>query len=49
MEEITIAAISTQNWIGEPDTSIQNMKTWLDRAAELETGLALFPELNVNG
>ncbi len=49
METIKVAAISTQNWIGEANTAIQNMNKWLRRAAEQGVELALFPELNVNG
>lgn len=49
MDSITVAAISTQNWIGEADTAIRNMEKWLDKAAGQGAELALFPELNVNG
>lgn len=49
METMVAAAISTCNLIGEPDTAIHTMERWLDRLAEQEVDLALFPELNVSG
>lgn len=49
MEQLIAAAISTRNLIGEPDTAIQDMEKWLQRAAEQGAELALFPELNVSG
>lgn len=49
MELLTAAAISTGNLIGEVDVSIRNMEIWLQRAAEQDVELALFPELNVSG
>jgi N-carbamoylputrescine amidase len=49
MEKLTAAAISTRNLAGEPETAIQNMETWIQRAAEQGAELALFPELNVSG
>lgn len=49
METFTAAAISTRNRIGEPKAAIQDMETWLQRAADQGSELALFPELNVTG
>ncbi len=49
MEQIIVAAISTYNWIGEQDLAIQDMEKWLQRAADQQVDLALFPELNVSG
>ena len=49
MEQLTAAAISTRNLIGEPDTAIQDMERWLQKASEQGAELALFPELNVTG
>jgi len=46
---LTAAAISTRNLIGEPEADIQNIESWLQRAAEQRVELALFPELNVSG
>ena len=49
MEPLIAAAISTNNLIGEPRLAIKNMETWLQRAAEQNVELALFPELNISG
>lgn len=49
MEPIVAAAISTRNLIGDPESAIQDMEKWLQRAAEQKVELALFPELNVTG
>lgn len=49
MQQLTAAAISTRNLIGEPDTAIQDMEKWLQESCEQGAELALFPELNVTG
>jgi N-carbamoylputrescine amidase len=49
MEFLIAAAISTKNFIGEQDKALLTMETWLQRAAEQRSELALFPELNVSG
>lgn len=49
MEQLTAAAISTRNLIGEPENAIQDMEKWLQKASEQGAELALFPELNVTG
>jgi len=49
MKALIAASISTRNLIGEPDTAIQDMDKWLDRAAKQGAELALFPELNLSG
>ena len=49
MDSLRAAAVSTENRIGQPELSIQNMETWLRRAAEQNMELVLFPELNVSG
>lgn len=49
MQEIKVAAVSTKNWIGEPDRSIKNMSRWAREAAEEGAELVVFPELGVNG
>lgn len=49
MQEIKVAAVSTRNWIGEPDKSIRNMARWARDAAEQGAELVVFPELGVSG
>lgn len=49
MQQLTAAAISTRNLIGEPETAIQDMEKWLRRAVDQYVELAIFPELNVSG
>lgn len=49
MEEIKIAAVSTRNWIGEPEKSLENMARWAKKAAKQKAELVVFPELCVNG
>jgi predicted amidohydrolase len=49
MKSLIAASISTRNLIGEPDTAIQDMGKWLDRAVKQGVELALFPELNLSG
>ncbi len=49
MDEITVAAVSTKNWIGEAEKSITNMEKWAKKAAKKEAEFVVFPELGVNG
>lgn len=49
MENITVAAISVRNLIGQANTSIDNMTKWASVAREKGAELILFPELNVSG
>lgn len=49
MESLIAAAISTRNLIGRPEIALWDMETWIERAAEQNAELALFPELNVSG
>jgi (R)-amidase len=49
MEQFVAAAVSTRNLIGEQKAALENMETWIQRASEQGTELALFPELNVSG
>jgi predicted amidohydrolase len=49
MEQFIAAAISTRNLAGEQAAALRNMETWIQRAADHGTELALFPELNVSG
>lgn len=49
MEKIVAAAVATRNRIGDPDAAIHHMERWLERLADQEVELALFPELNVSG
>jgi predicted amidohydrolase len=49
MQKIKVAAVSTRNWIGQPEKSIKNMARWARRAAEQGAELIVFPELGVSG
>ena len=49
MQAMTVAAISTRNWIGQSAKSIRNMAKWARQAAAAGADLAVFPELGVNG
>ena len=49
MHKMTVAAVSTRNWIGESERSIKNMARWARRAADQNAELVVFPELGVNG
>lgn len=49
MKNLTVAAASTKNYIGQADHSIGIMKRWVSMAKEEYAELILFPELNVNG
>jgi len=49
MEEIRVAAVSTFNWIGQQEKSINNMARWAQKAVEQGAELVVFPELNVSG
>jgi len=49
MDQITVAAVSCKNLIGQADESISNMQNWCRLAADRGADLVLFPELNVSG
>jgi predicted amidohydrolase len=49
MDKLKVAAVSTKNFIGEPERSIRNMSKWARKAAAKEVDLIVFPELGVNG
>lgn len=49
MKEIKVAAVSTRNWIGEPEKSLANMARWCRKAAKQGAEFVVFPELGVNG
>jgi predicted amidohydrolase len=49
VNKITVAAVSTKNWIGEQDRAIRNMAKWARRASEFDPDLIVFPELGVSG
>jgi predicted amidohydrolase len=49
MEKLTVAAVSTFNWIGQQERSLKNMEAWLERAREHHPDLVVFPELNISG
>jgi N-carbamoylputrescine amidase len=49
MEKIKVAAISTRNWIGQPEKSIKNMTKWAKKAVAEGAEFIAFPELGVNG
>jgi len=49
MKTIKVAAASVRNLIGQPQTSIDDMKKWVEVVRGKGAELILFPELNVNG
>ena len=49
MEKITVAAISTRNWVDQKDRSIKNMERWAKRATKRGAEFILYPELGVSG
>jgi N-carbamoylputrescine amidase len=49
MEKIKVAAISTRNWIGQPERSIKNMTRWARKAVSEGAEFLVYPELGVNG
>ncbi len=49
MKKLRVAAISTRNWIGQPEKSIKNMTKWGRKAVEQGAEFLVFPELGVNG
>ena len=49
MQKMRVAAISTRNWIGQPERSVKNMTRWGRKAAEQAAELIVYPELCVNG
>jgi predicted amidohydrolase len=49
VKEITVAAASVRNEIGNADLSIEHMKQWVAKAIKQSAQLVLFPELNVSG
>ncbi len=49
MEKLKVAAVSTRNWIGEPQRSIKNMTRWAKKAVAQGAEFIVYPELGVNG
>jgi N-carbamoylputrescine amidase len=49
MEKLTVAAVSTCNWIGRPLEALKDMRAWTEKAANQGAELVLFPELNLTG
>lgn len=49
MEKIKIAAVATENWVGEQKRSLENMEAWVQSAVDQDSELILFPELNISG
>ena len=49
MKKLRVAAISTRNWIGQTNHSIQNMNAWAEKAVNKGAEFIVFPELGVNG
>jgi predicted amidohydrolase len=49
MEKMIVAAVSTQNWIGQPGAALSHMLTWIESGVQQGAELVLFPELNVTG
>lgn len=49
MQNLTVAAISTCNLIGQPEATFAHMRTWIDAAMAQGAELVTFPELNITG
>jgi predicted amidohydrolase len=49
VKRLRVAAVSTRNWIGQPNRSIKNMGSWARKAAGKGAEFIVFPELGVNG
>lgn len=49
MQNITIAAVSTRNRLGQPIDALADMRAWTEKAVRQGAELVLFPELNVTG
>jgi len=49
MLELTIAAVSTRNPVGQPDLALADMRRWIKSATNAGAEFVLFPELNVTG
>ena len=49
MEKMRVAAVSTRNWVGQPNRSIKNMAGWARKAVDKGAEFVLFPELCVSG
>jgi len=49
VDALKVAAVSTQNYIGEVDRSLRTTAKWARKAAADQVGLIVFPELNISG
>jgi predicted amidohydrolase len=49
MQDLRIAAVSTQNWIGQPGRALMRMEEWVRKARAKDAEFIVFPELNING
>jgi predicted amidohydrolase len=49
MLKLAVAAISTRNYLGQPEESLKSMRNWTRSAVDQGAELILFPELNVTG
>lgn len=49
MQDIKVAVISMENWVGEVDRSVERINQWTERAVENGAELVLFPEMSVGG
>jgi len=49
MEAITVAAVSTKNWVDQKERSIENIRRWARKAKGKGAEFILFPELGVSG
>jgi len=49
VEKFSVAAVSTRNWIADPERSIENLANWARKAAAQGARFVVFPELSVSG
>ena len=49
MEAITVAAVSTKNWVDQKERSEENIRRWARKAKGKGAEFILFPELGVSG
>ena len=49
MNDMKVAVVSMENWVGETDRSIERIDEWATKAAGQGAELILFPEMSVGG
>lgn len=49
MQNVRVAAVSMNSEMGKPETALEQITAWCERAAREKAHLVLFPELVVPG